>query len=1032
MLRTLILFLSLLPLLGAQTSIDPDLGFAALFGNKGQASVQGMATDSAGNIYITGTTTADIPLQNPIQSTPDPGNCSPYSPRTFQQCETVFLAKFDPTGTKLIYSTYLGDLRDFAAGIAVDRDGNAYVAGTARPPAYLTPSAGQAWVRKINASGSAVVYYRLIPSDTVANGIAVDALGNAYVAGSAGELTAVNAIQSFAPIKPVFVSNDGGATWTPLTNLHALVVNSLAVDPAHPSTLYAGAASGLFKSTDAGASWAQLLPSATSVTQVTLDPRSPSTIYVLYADAAGSEVGKSTDGGLTWQTLTSAIPPPALPYAHSFGALALDPQNPSILWLTDGSQDGAAIYRSADAGATWTDVHDFPASFIGDSLTGTGILVDPKKSSRVYACCVNHLATPPSAIFRTDDGGITWIKGGQGPTAGSSGIWPPQIDQNGVLYASWWSGLVRSNDAGQTWTTVALPAGAPTSGYSTGSLAIDPSGALLLVNDNGTLFRSTDGGATWTTTSGPWQPGARILYASGTTLYVGSPYSGSPQHAFAAKLDAAGSIQWATLLAGSRQDEARAIAVDGAGNAYVAGRTNSPDFPLVHAYQTLKASGAGNGFDAFLSKISSSGSALLYSTFLGGSGDDVAQAVAVDSAGNAYVAGGTNWNDFPTVNAVQSVPGNKSGSSFVAQFDPGGRNLLFSTYLSGTANWPFNDTATSIALDAGGALWVGGQTGATGFPLVSAIQPAIGPAPTGYVARLVPAAAGFTLGFSTYLGGNNDKIAALAPVTGAVWFGGTAVSPEFLGAAVPGNAYMARIDLVPPAATPGVPLIFSAYNSASYLPAFSIAPGEIVSLFGAELAPTAEAAQLFPLPSQLQGVRVMVGGAAAPLLYVSPGQINFQAPYDIPQTGTSIVIQRGSQSSASWPVRTLAALPGIFTTPDGYTAPVIAHASDFTLVTPQHPAHPGEYLAIFCTGLGATTPPSHAGDAASAAPIQQTYFYVAIDSRQVEVAPYAGLAPGYAGLYQVNFQVPADQTPGTALLYLAAANSSNVVQLYIQ
>src|SRR5262249_5583999 len=154
-------------------------------------SIQGIATDSSGNLYIVGTTLADVPLLNPINPKLSTANCSPDPARTFQQCETVFAAKFDPTGTKLIYSTYLGDRRDFAAGIAVDRDGNAYVAGTSRLLSDAGPSgssefssSGKAWVRKLNAAGSAVLYYRTMEGQTAANGVAVDSLGNAYLAGT--------------------------------------------------------------------------------------------------------------------------------------------------------------------------------------------------------------------------------------------------------------------------------------------------------------------------------------------------------------------------------------------------------------------------------------------------------------------------------------------------------------------------------------------------------------------------------------------------------------------------------------------------------------------------------------------------------------------------------------------------------------------------------------------------------------------------------------------------------------------------------
>jgi uncharacterized protein (TIGR03437 family) len=1040
--RTCIFLLLVLPLTAASAT-NPVLGLAEQFGDKGNNSIQGIATDSSGNLYIVGTTLTEVPLLNPINPKLSTANCSDEPARTFQQCETVFAAKFDSTGTKLIYSTYLGEARDVAAGIAVDRDGNAFVAGTSRLLSDSGPagssqfsSSGKAWVRKLNAAGSAVLYYRTIEGQTLAKGIAVDSNGNAYLAGTSTALDfpSVNALEPSPPFKPVLASSNGGATWNALSNLHVFTVYSMAVDPTHPSTLYAATSSGVFKSTDTGANWTQLLSDATSASQVALDPSAPSTIYLLYTDAKGaSDLGKSTDGGATWQNLTTGIPQAKLPpFLHAFGALALDPSNPSVIWLSDVAQGGPAIYRSTDAGAHWTDVHDFPAFFISDSLGGSapGLLVDPNNSSRVYACCVNRL-TPSSGVFRTDDGGQTWVKGGQSPMAGSSGIWAPVIDRHGVLYASWYDGLVHSSDAGATWMGLTLPSGAPTTGYSPGSLAIDSSGALLLVNDNGILLRSTDGGSTWTSTPGPWQPGARILYASGSTVYVGSPYTGLTQHAFAAKLDSGGGILWATLLAGSSHDEARAIAMDASGNAYVAGRTDSKDFPLANAYQNVRG-GAGGGYDAFLSKISSDGSKLLYSTYLGGSGDDVAQTVAVDGAGNAYVAGGTNWNDFPTINAIQPIPGNKSGGSFVSQFDTSGR-LLFSTYLSGTRGDPFVDGAAAIALSGDGSVWVAGITGTLGFPLVNPIQPEIGAGYASYVAKLVPASKGFALDFSTYLGDGNDTITTLALASGVVWVGLTSGLQGLAGFGIGGVAYLVRIDLSPPTPKPGVPLIQTAYNAASYRPATTVAPGELVALMGAELAPATERAQLFPLPTSLQGVQVLVGETAVPLLFVSPDQINFQVPYDIPATGVSITVERAGQRSNVWSAVTVTAAPGIFTGTDGYTAPVVVHASDYTLVTPQHPAHQGEYLAVFCSGLGATNPPARAGDAATAARIQQNY-YVTLDGLVVDVSPYAGLAPGWAGLYQINFQLRNDEPTGTRLLNLSVGPgmTSNRVQIYVE
>jgi uncharacterized protein (TIGR03437 family) len=1013
--------------------IDPVLGYSAGFGT--QDSIQGIAVDPAGNVYIAGTTLSEIPLLNPIDPKPDTGNCSPESGRTYSPCETVFVAKFDPTGAKLLYSTYLGDIRDFGAGIAVDHDGNAYVAGTARAAGLLTPRDGQAWVRKLNAAGSAVLYQQTIAGDTAANAIAVDSQGNAYLAGAslALDFPAVNALQSLPPFQSLLGSNDGGTTWRALANLHALTVSSLAIDPARAATLYAATSSGLFKSIDAGAGWTRILPDAKIAAQVVVDPASA--VYALYTDSAGaSQIAKSADGGTTWKTLTAAVPLRNSMFPHSFSVLALDPQNPSVLWLADFPQIGPSIDRSTDGGASWTDMHDFPAFFIGDSLGGnpSEILVDPKNSSRVYACCTYRLGLQPSGLYRTDDGGAMWIETGQGVTG-------PQLDPNGVLYALG-NGLhpfpiavARSSDFGQTWTNIAIPGG-----FTPDSLAVTNSGVLLVLSaSGGALIRSTDGGTTWTSAAGPWSTGATILAADapGSTIYVSWPAPIQTQHAFAAKLDANGTILWATLLAGSQQEEGRAIAVDGGGNAYVAGTTSSIDFPLANAFQPAKAKAANGGInnnDAFLARISSDGSKLLYSTFLGGGGDDRANAIAVDAAGNMYLAGSTNGSGFPTANAIQSAPGSLYGSSFVAKFDSTGQNLLFSTYLSGTGGWPFNDTANAIAVDSSGVIWVGGQTGTVGFPLVNPIQPSIGPGSIGYIAKLRPAGTGYSLDFSSYLGSPNANIATLAlSPAGAVWIAGTAAA-GFLPN--PPGAFLARLDLEPlPPPQPGIPLVLSVYNAASMSLASVISPGEIVTLIGAELAPAVASAQAFPLPTTLQDVTVEVNGVAVPLLYVSPTQINFQAPYDLPKDATTLVVRRGGQAGAPVPLGVMPATPGIFTMNEDYASPIVVHASDYRLVTAQNPTSRGEYLTIFCGGLGGTTPPARAGDAPSAAaPIQQT-LNVVFDSA-LNTAPYAGISPGFAGLYQVNFQVPVNTAPGSNLIYLSIFGGppSNQVQIYVQ
>src|SRR5262249_52084821 len=161
----------------------------------------------------------------------------------------------------------------------------------------------------------------------------------------------------------------------------------------------------------------------------------------------------------------------------------------------------------------------------------------------------------------------------------------------------------------------------------------------------------------------------------------------------------AGTIDYSTYLGGNSNDDAFGIAVDGAGSAYVTGRTSSTNFPTVNPYQTDQGD-----FDVFVTKLSPSGSSLVYSTYLGGGGIDYGYGIAVDGSGSAYVTGQTGSSDFPTVNPYQSDQGDTD--AFVAKLSPDGAGLVYSTYLGGNAE----DAGFSIAVDAATNAYVTGVT----------------------------------------------------------------------------------------------------------------------------------------------------------------------------------------------------------------------------------------------------------------------------------------------------------------------------------
>jgi uncharacterized protein (TIGR03437 family) len=230
---------------------------------------------------------------------------------------------------------------------------------------------------------------------------------------------------------------------------------------------------------------------------------------------------------------------------------------------------------------------------------------------------------------------------------------------------------------------------------------------------------------------------------------------------FVAKLNATGSaLVYSTYLGGSADDGGHGIAVDAAGNAYVAGSTLSTNFPTAGALQAAAAGGTCSWSvcsDAFVAKLNAAGSALVYSTYLGGKGDEYGQGIALDAAGNAYVTGYTSSPNFPTVSPVQATNAG-NGDVFVAKLNAAGSALVYSTYLGGSDT----DCGNGIAVDAAGSAYVTGSTLSTNFPTAGALQAAAagGTCAWGrvcsdvFVAKL--SAAGSALVYSTYLDDSDE------------------------------------------------------------------------------------------------------------------------------------------------------------------------------------------------------------------------------------------------------------------------------------
>ncbi len=241
-------------------------------------------------------------------------------------------------------------------------------------------------------------------------------------------------------------------------------------------------------------------------------------------------------------------------------------------------------------------------------------------------------------------------------------------------------------------------------------------------------------------------------------------------------------LSYSTYLGGTGDDEGKAIAVDSAGNAYVTGFTSSTDFPIVKAAQPTNA----GAYDVFVSKLSPSGSALVYSTYLGGNGSDYANAIALDTSGDAYIAGYTTSTDFPTLNPVQPTFAGGMWDAFVTELDASGSALVYSTYLGGgtgppgSSYFPGSDLALGIAVDSTEAAYVTGWTTAIDFPTVNALQGTFsGDAVDAFVSKLSPS--GSTLVYSTFLGGTGaqNANAIVVDASGNTYITGFTTSRDF-------------------------------------------------------------------------------------------------------------------------------------------------------------------------------------------------------------------------------------------------------------
>lgn len=383
--------------------------------------------------------------------------------------------------------------------------------------------------------------------------------------------------------------------------------------------------------------------------------------------------------------------------------------------------------------------------------------------------------------------------------------------------------------AGQTQATNFPTQNAIQDSLSGLSGANSPHAFVAKINPQGTalVYSTYLGGAKTDNAVGVSTDAAGDALITGTTLSTDFPLAnplpsqGACQscgaglvNSFVTKISPDGSrLVYSTYLGGSQGSAAAAIASDSLSDAFVTGTTTSTDFPVVGPISSVLMGPS----DAFVTEINSSGSQLIYSTYLGGTGEDGGSAIAVDASGNAYVTGTTNSTDFPTVSPFQAACRSCSvgNSPFVTKINAAGSALVYSTYLSGSSG---HDSSKGIAVDRSGSAYVTGHVQSDDFPVMSALRMARLGNSDAFVTKF--GVSGPSLVYSTYLGGTGDEDLIMGSIAvdefGNAYVTGDTTSRDFPQAGGlsgsergPDDAYVAVLNV------PGSTLFFSTYLGGS-------------------------------------------------------------------------------------------------------------------------------------------------------------------------------------------------------------------------
>ncbi len=677
------------------------LQYLSYLGGSGNDAALGIAVDAGGNAYLTGVTdSTNFPTKSAIFSKISGTNNLYINLPPFD----AFVVKMNPTGSGLVYSTYLGGSReDQGIGIAVDSAGSAYVTGFTLSQDFPVYNALQStnagfddlFVCKLTPSGTSFVYSTYLGGayDDHGGGIAIDAAGRAFLTGytistnypvTAGafqhELSAVQ--DAFLTVlEPSGTSlnyssfiggagNDVGYRVALDAQGNAYVTGSENASgfPVTPGKINPG---GLYVSVNGGANWNLRSDGLyyNQVDAIMVDAKTPTRVYV------GNYRGlfRSLDGGLSWN---SAFPNPI-----QFTAISQDPVNTDTIYAGQ-----TYLYKTINGGSTWSQCST------GLSLVGLSrIVVDPLRRTNLYAATLN-------GVYRSTNSAASWLRS----SAGLKDVHVTDMVINPLnisnLFAVTWDGVYRSTNATINWQTItpsftnfqavkiAIDPANPSRLYIAGdggvarsltsgsnwtrltvgfgvtnvlALALDPTDAsTVYIGSTAGLHRSRDSGATWepVTNGLPSMPiySLAVNPANPNIVYCGTLVPRClGADVFLTKFGPQG---YSVTFGGCGADEGWAIAVNSAGVPIVVGTTGSTDFPVRGAAGSLSATNSG-GKDVFVTAFAPDGSDYLYSFYLGGRVDDFGLGVATDPAGNIYIVGETSSTNFPTAGSGSVLSG---------------------------------------------------------------------------------------------------------------------------------------------------------------------------------------------------------------------------------------------------------------------------------------------------------------------------------------------------------------------------------------